>query len=115
MITTESTPVLSATPNALRQLRELLAAEAPGEPKPLRVYVESGGCSGMKYGMLFDAHREGDSVFAQDGMSVVVDAQSAPFLQGSVLDFEDSLTGGGFKVLNPNARQSCGCGKSFEA
>lgn len=115
MTTMDTEPVLGATPDAIQQLRRLLEAQHPGESKPLRVYVEAGGCSGLKYGMLFDEHREGDVVFTSEGISVVVDAQSAAYLRGSVLDFSDSLTGGGFKVRNPNARQSCGCGQSFEA
>lgn len=115
MTTTAPESVLAVTPEAIQQLRRLLEAQHAGESKPLRVYVEAGGCSGLKYGMLFDAQREGDAVFTSEGVSVVVDAQSAGYLRGSILDFSESLTGGGFKVRNPNARQSCGCGQSFEA
>lgn len=85
-----------------------------GPDRHLRVYVEKGGCSGMQYGMVFDERREGDRVTDRDGVSVLVDAFSATYVQGAVVDFDDALTGGGFKIRNPNARQSCGCGNSFE-
>lgn len=83
--------------------------------KHLRVYVEKGGCSGMQYGMTFDEQREGDNLAEMHGVTVLVDAFSANYLRGTVVDFSDALTDGGFKITNPNAKQSCGCGKSFEA
>ena len=83
--------------------------------KPLRVYVEQGGCSGMQYGLVFDEVRDGDVIQEFEEVRVVVDAVSAGYLAGSIVDFSESLTGGGFKITNPRARQSCGCGKSFEA
>ncbi len=108
------TPTLVAlTESAASQVKEMLAKEAGG--KHLRVYVEQGGCSGMQYGMVFDEPRANDTVSEQAGLSVLVDPFSADFVRGTVVDFDDSLTGGGFKIRNPNARQSCGCGKSFEA
>lgn len=82
--------------------------------KHLRVYVEQGGCSGMQYGMTFDEQRAGDVVAVHGDVAVLVDAFSAQYLRGSMVDFSDALTGGGFKLSNPNAKQSCGCGKSFE-
>ena len=114
---TEATtePVVQLTPNAVEQLKEMLASDSQNAGKPLRVYVEAGGCSGMQYGMVFDEPREGDLRAEFDGVSVVVDSFSANYVRGSVVDFKDELTGGGFKITNPNARQSCGCGKSFEA
>ena len=81
----------------------------------MRVYVEQGGCSGKQYGMVFDEQRAGDLIAAMHGVSVLVDPVSADHIRGAMVDFSDSLTGGGFKISNPNARQSCGCGKSFEA
>jgi iron-sulfur cluster assembly accessory protein len=83
--------------------------------KPLRVYVEGGGCSGLQYGMVFDEKRDGDWASDFHGVPVVVDAASVDYLQGSVIDFSEALTGGGFKITNPKAKSSCGCGKSFEA
>jgi iron-sulfur cluster assembly accessory protein len=65
--------------------------------------------------MTFDEKRDGDIVHDFHGVGVVVDSMSSEFLKGAVIDFSDALTGGGFKISNPNARTSCGCGKSFEA
>ena len=82
--------------------------------KHFRVYVEQGGCSGMQYGMVFDEQRDGDIIGQQEGVMILVDAFSAQYLRGTQVDFSDALTGGGFKISNPNAKQSCGCGKSFQ-
>src|SRR5277367_3331087 len=107
-------PVISLTESAALEIKAKLAGEPQNAGKALRVYVEKGGCSGMQYGMTFDEKREGD--FASDffGVPVVVDAFSADYVRGTVVDFSDALTGGGFKITNPQAAQSCGCGKSFE-
>ena len=114
-IQTEPTTIVTLTENAAQEVKTKLAAEAGGESKFLRVYVEQGGCSGMQYGMVFDEQRPDDSLARFFGVGVVVDPFSAGKMKGAVVDFVDSLTGGGFKISNPNARQSCGCGKSFEA
>ena len=112
--TTTAEPVVRLTERAAGEVKSLM--EKPENAgKNLRVYVEQGGCSGMQYGMVFDEKRAEDSITEIHGVSVLVDAFSAGHLQGSVLDFNDSLSGGGFKISNPKARQSCGCGKSFEA
>lgn len=80
----------------------------------LRVFVAGGGCSGLQYGMTFDDElREGDNEFHAGGLRVVVDPISAGYLMGASIDFVDSLMGGGFKIDNPNAVSSCGCGHSF--
>ena len=68
----------------------------------------------MQYGLTFDEKRDGDLGVEQDGVVALVDSFSVKYLQGSVVDFSDALTGGGFKITNPKAKQSCGCGKSFE-
>ena len=102
------------TESAAGQVRHLLETKE-NAGKHLRVYVEKGGCSGMQYGMVFDEKREGDLTVDAHGVCVLVDQFSAGHIHGSVVDFSDSLNGGGFKITNPNARQSCGCGKSFEA
>ena len=107
--------VISVTESAAQQIKSLSEGNPEHAGKHLRVYVEQGGCSGMQYGMVFDEKRADDSITEIHGVSVLVDAFSAGHLQGSVLDFNDSLSGGGFKISNPKARQSCGCGKSFEA
>ena len=106
--------VLSVTESAADQIKHLLVDNPENAGKHLRVYVEKGGCSGMQYGMVFDEKREGDLTADMRGVSVLVDAVSAEHVRGSVVDFSDGLNGSGFKITNPNARQSCGCGKSFE-
>ncbi len=106
---------VSLTESAAQQIRSMLADQPENAGKILRIYVEGGGCSGMQYGMVFDEKRDNDRVSEFFGVSVLVDAVSAEYLQGAVVDFSYALTGGGFKISNPNAKSSCGCGKSFEA
>ena len=107
-------PIISLTTGAAEETRSLLA-KPENAGKLLRIFVEQGGCSGMQYGMVFDEKRDGDLVTDQHGVTVLVDPFSAQYLRGTVVDFSAALTGGGFKISNPNAKQSCGCGKSFEA
>ncbi len=83
--------------------------------KGLRIFVESGGCAGMQYGMTLDQARDGDEVFGREGVHVVIDPQSAQYLRGSTIDYADDLAGSGFRIKNPNAVRSCGCGTSFES
>src|SRR5438045_7202176 len=100
-------PVVHLTANAAEEVRSLM--EKPENAgKNLRVYVEKGGCSGMQYSMVFDEQRPDDFAGAMHGVSVLVDPFSAQYLRGTVVDFSDSLTEGGFKISNPNATQSCG-------
>ncbi len=113
--TVQIEPAISLTESAANHVKEMVEEQAENAGKFLRVYVEDGGCSGLQYGMVFDEKRTDDSVSDFHGVSVLVDPFSANYLRGTVIDFSDALTGGGFKISNPNARQSCGCGKSFEA
>jgi iron-sulfur cluster assembly protein len=106
--------VISLTPDAAQEVRFILT-KPENAGKNLRIYVEQGGCSGMQYGMVFDEKRDGDLASEQHGVEVLVDPISAQYLRGTLVDFSDALTAGGFKISNPNAKQSCGCGKSFEA
>jgi iron-sulfur cluster assembly accessory protein len=113
-VNTTTEPVVAISENAAGEVRSLL--EKPENAgKTLRVYVEQGGCSGMQYSMVFDERRPDDFAVEMHGVSVLVDPFSAQYIRGAVVDFSDSLTAGGFKISNPNARQSCGCGKSFTA
>lgn len=110
-MTSDTAPIVELTEAAAGEVKQLLAKEPPG--RHLRLYVEKGGCSGLQYGLVFDERREGDWAAELHGVPVVVDAFSAQFLRGTVVDYEDRLSGGGFKMRNPNARQACGCGQSF--
>ncbi len=105
--------VLSLTEAAAGKLKELTAGEA--NPNiGLRVYVYSGGCSGYRYGMMLeDAPTEADRILEANGVRVYVDDKSIDLLQGSQIDYVDTLMGAGFTVNNPNAVAACGCGSSF--
>ena len=112
--TAATEPVVHLTANAAEEVKALLG-KPENAGKKLRLFVEQGGCSGMQYSMVFDEVRPDDMSAQAHGLSVLVDPFSAQYLRGAVVDFSNSLTGGGFKITNPNARQSCGCGKSFTA
>ena len=90
-----------------------MQADLPAPAKRLRVFVESGGCSGFQYGMSFDERKEGDAELESEGVPVLIDPTSLAYLNGSAIDFDDGLHGKGFEIKNPNAQSTCGCGKSF--
>jgi iron-sulfur cluster assembly protein/iron-sulfur cluster insertion protein len=104
--------MITLTSRAARQVRTMQAGlDAPA--KKLRVFVETGGCSGFQYGMSFDEPKEGDQEFLSEGVAVLLDPTSLAYLNGSNVDFDDGLHGKGFEIKNPNAESTCGCGKSF--
>jgi iron-sulfur cluster assembly accessory protein len=104
--------VITLTSRAAQQVRTM-HAELNAPEKRLRVFVESGGCSGFQYGMSFDEKKAGDVEFASEGVPILMDAASLAYLDGSAVDFDDGLHGKGFEIKNPNAQSTCGCGKSF--
>lgn len=108
------TEVISVTDKAARRIAALALKEGRALPV-LRVRVTAGGCSGFTYELSFaDGPTEHDAVIeAADGVRVLVDPQSAPIVRGSTLEFNDSLLGGGLKMLNPQATHECACGDSF--
>jgi iron-sulfur cluster assembly protein len=107
--------LLNVTETAAEKIKQLMAEEPEGEATVLRVAIQGGGCSGFQYGLGFDRGAiDGDLEFDQYGVRVVVDPFSAPYLQGAVVDFIDGLQESGFKIENPNAVSSCGCGHSFQ-
>jgi iron-sulfur cluster assembly accessory protein len=93
---------------------QTLIAEKNAPEKGLRVFVEKGGCAGLQYGMTLDDPSSADEIIEQAGVRVIVDPESASFLHGATLDYVDDLAGAGFRLNNPNAARSCGCGTSFE-
>ena len=107
--------MINVTDNAVRQLQSLLSQRSEDSHKGLRVHVAKGGCSGLHYEMTLDARKNGDSIVERDGVKFLIDNESVPFLRGATLDFSDGLTGTGFRIVNPNASRTCGCGSSFEA
>jgi iron-sulfur cluster assembly protein len=106
--------MITVTDNAVRQLRSLLETRDSPQAKGLRVQVAKGGCSGLQYEMALDQQKDGDTIVTRDGVDFLLDAESADYLRGSTLDFADGLTGTGFRIVNPNAARTCGCGSSFE-
>lgn len=110
--TTASLGGIELTSAAAAQIRQLVE-EFTG--KGLRIFVEEGGCSGRQYAMSIDTSTPDDRDFELEGSHVFIDPKSLDFLKGSVLDYEGGLTGAGFRIRNPNARRTCGCGTSFEA
>jgi iron-sulfur cluster assembly protein len=116
--------MISITDKGAEKVREFLDAQQAdvggGHPNPegkalagLRVGVRGGGCSGFQYQLAFDEQREGDLVFEDHGLKLLVDNESLQFVSGSVIDYQESLQGAGFKVENPNVVAACGCGSSF--
>lgn len=104
---------VSITPAAEIKVREMIEAE--GKPGlGLRVSVTAGGCSGNSYGLYFDDNVDpNDNIIEADGFNIYIDQSSFGLLSGSTIDFVDSLQGSGFKIENPNATGTCGCGSSF--
>jgi iron-sulfur cluster assembly accessory protein len=106
---------VEVTPSAKAQVLKIMEKERKPE-SALRLFVQGGGCSGLTYGMTFDRQETGDEVaYADDGLKVVVDRASAPLLDGIKVDFLLGLEASGFKIYNPNAKETCSCGKSFSA
>jgi iron-sulfur cluster assembly protein len=111
----ERTAFVSLTSTAAAKVKELMAEEPEGGDLVLRVAIQGGGCSGFQYGLGFDtAPADGDEILEQEGVRVVVDPHSAPYLRGATIDFLTGLQESGFKIDNPNATASCGCGHSFQ-
>jgi iron-sulfur cluster assembly accessory protein len=111
--TRTAAPVVSLTEAAATKVRDLLAREGR-EDLALRIAVEPGGCSGLRYALFFDDRSlEGDVRGEEHGVQVVTDRMSAPYLSGASVDYLDTLQKSGFTIDNPNAQGSCACGESF--
>ena len=105
--------VLVISDHAAEKVRELLAQQENPDVK-LRVFVSGGGCSGFQYGMTLEEEAmEGDQEFEVNNINVIVDPRSMMYLEGAEIDYVDNMMGGGFKIENPNAASTCGCGTSF--
>lgn len=104
---------IALSESAARKVQSLMAAEANDGLK-LRVFITGGGCSGFSYGFTFDEDiAEDDAVVERDGVTMVVDSLSYPYLAGAQVDYKEDLQGAQFVVTNPNAAATCGCGNSF--
>lgn len=108
--------MVTVTDTAAQKIRELMESEPEGEISVLRIAVEGGGCSGFQYALGFDrGPQDGDNEVEVNGVRIVIDPFSAPYLTGSEIDFVDQLMGAGFAINNPNVQAACGCGSSFQA
>src|SRR4051812_45405176 len=115
MATIETSRVVTLTERAAGKVRDLMAQEPAGEAEVLRIAIQGGGCGGFEYALGFDRGATADDAEHEFyGVRVVVDPASAQYLKGATIDFVDTLTDSGFKVDNPNAAGSCGCGHSFQ-
>jgi iron-sulfur cluster assembly accessory protein len=104
---------IELTPKAVEKVKEILTRQEP-QPQGLRVSVVGGGCSGFSYQMNFENESNGiDKVFEFDGLKVFVDQASLMYLNGTKIDYIETLEGAGFKFENPNVKTTCGCGSSF--
>jgi len=109
----DDSPII-LTESAATKVRELISREEKADEIALRVAVQPGGCSGMRYALFFDDRQlDGDKVATLSGVPVRIDKMSAPYLRGTSIDWVDSLQGAGFSINNPNAQSTCACGDSF--
>ena len=108
--------LIDVTPNASERIRDLLEKEGKLATHALRLKVVGGGCSGLRYELAFDDRiAETETELEVGGVRVIVDEKSALYVVGTTLDFVDTLQESGFKMRNPNAKTTCGCGESFGA
>jgi iron-sulfur cluster assembly protein len=106
--------MITFTDKGAEKVQEFLASQSADiETSGLRVGVRGGGCSGFQYALAFDSQRDGDQIFEDHGLRILVDGPSLPYVHGAVVDYVEGLQGAGFKFGNPNTTGSCGCGSSF--
>jgi iron-sulfur cluster assembly accessory protein len=106
-------PFLTLTEKAVEKVKYFASQMPDSAGKPLRIFVQGGGCSGFQYGFTFDDKKENDAQISAGEVEVIVDPQSAMYLKGANVDYLEDFRGAGFSVNNPNATGGCGCGKSF--
>jgi iron-sulfur cluster assembly protein len=108
--------MVTVTESAAAKIRELIEQEPEEDVSVLRIAIQGGGCSGFQYALGFDrGPQDGDNEIQSNGVTVVIDPFSAPYLTGSEIDYVDALMGAGFAINNPNVQAACGCGSSFQA
>ena len=106
--------MIKLTSSSEEYLRNIIKTKDLTDETVLRLWVCKGGCAGMEYQMKLTEPEPDDTIIESNGVKVSVDSDSIPYLEGSTLDYSDDLNDSGFKLLNPNASRSCGCGTSFE-
>ena len=112
-MSTEQAMMAEVTDIASEKIKEFLEGENKAQGHGLRIRVKPGGCSGFEYVLELDEVRESDNKFGAEGGQVLIDEISMPYVNGSVVDYVDSINGSGFDISNPNVKSSCGCGNSF--
>ncbi len=114
----DAAPILNSpitlTSNSILKLKSILSSDPEAHGKSLRIALESGGCSGSQYVFSFDTQKETDQVITSEGVSVLIDNETAEKLKGSVIDYVQDFASEGFSINNPNVKHSCGCGNSVE-
>ena len=106
---------VTLTDTAVSKIKEIISQDGSLAGKSLRVFIESGGCSGYSYGFKFDDQKGDDTRQSYEGFSLLIDPASEKLLRGSTIDYKEDFGSEGFAIKNPNAKKSCGCGNSFEA
>lgn len=114
-VTESAPPGVKLTPRALEAVRKMQQQEGLAPDQGLRIAVVGGGCSGFQYSLSFDSRKDGDLITAMDGVNVLVDEISLPYIAGTTLDYVEGLHNAGFRFDNPRASRTCGCGSSFSA
>jgi iron-sulfur cluster assembly accessory protein len=110
-----SEKTVTLSPIAIQRVKDFMSKDKSMKANGLRIFVMAGGCSGYQYGMVLEKEAKSDDIYwSESGINVYVDKQSAKMIQGSKIDFVETVQGSGFKIDNPNAVSSCGCGNSFE-
>jgi len=104
--------MVQLTENAVSKVKNFATQSTDYQGKDFRVFVEGGGCSGFSYGFTFDEQRDGDEINQAGELRVLIDPQSAKYLEGAKIDYVEDLRGAGFVIENPNTKGSCGCGSS---
>ena len=106
--------MLTLTESAISKITDILKEEDSQYDLKVRVFVQGGGCSGMEYGFTFDENQnEDDFLIEKDSVKLIIDSISSQYLIGSEIDYVEDVSGSSFKVKNPNAQTTCGCGSSF--
>jgi iron-sulfur cluster assembly accessory protein len=106
--------IVTLSPLAIERVKEFMTKDKEGA-NGLRIFVAQGGCSGYQYGMVLERNAKSDDIsWSEGGISVYMDNQSAKLMEGAEIDFVETVQGSGFKISNPNAVSSCGCGNSFD-
>lgn len=106
---------VTLTDRAIAKIKEFYTQDPALNGKPLRVFVEAGGCSGNSYGFKFDDAKPTDATLPYEGFNLVIDPDSDKLINGATIDYKEDFGSEGFAIQNPNAKKSCGCGNSFQA